>query len=177
MAAVTSAHRTGRCPMPTAPLAAAQTPPALPPPPPLRRLCPATAAAAAALLRPSCLTHQQQRRCIPQRQLRCRQGSDNSGPSGGSRESSEGQQPSGPSGSGGSGGGHGNRGGNDGDVIQNLELLVGDGLCLVCFALYKQVRWQQHLHQQQRSVALPGRGPVFGARSQVGFPVFCSTCD
>ena len=35
-------------------------------------------------------------------------------------------------------------------MLENAELLVGDCLCLICFALYKQVRWQR---QAQRQVA------------------------
>lgn len=38
------------------------------------------------------------------------------------------------------------QGGRDSGGVQNPELLVGDGLCLVCFALYKQVGPTQRMH-------------------------------
>lgn len=53
------------------------------------------------------------------------------------RSSSDGG--TGPSGSSGNGSGK-EPGGGGGDVFQNPEILVGDCLCLLCFALYKQVR-------------------------------------
>ena len=34
----------------------------------------------------------------------------------------------------------GNGGGGEKESIQNFEVLIGDCLCLLCFALYKQVR-------------------------------------
>ncbi|PRW57903.1 hypothetical protein C2E21_3557 [Chlorella sorokiniana] len=134
--------------MPTASVTAA-----IAPPPPLMpahcRLQPAASRAApvAAALRPGSLAQQlqrQQHRSLRQH-VRCRQGADDgepsssgSGPSGGgsSSSSSESGSSNGPSG-GGNQGGNRNKGG--GDVLQNVELLVGDCLCLICFALYKQI--------------------------------------
>lgn len=60
--------------------------------------------------------------------LRCRSSSGDKNVSGGGSKNGSGKNGS-------AGGG----GSNNGISLQNYELLIGDCLCLLCFALYKQV--------------------------------------
>ncbi|KAI7846210.1 hypothetical protein COHA_000280 [Chlorella ohadii] len=125
--------------MPTAPLGAAAVAP--PPLPPRCRLRPVAAPAlpAVAPQRPGQPTQQLHNRPL-QRHVRCRQGRGDSKTSGSSERSNSSEQGSGGGGGGGGGGGQRGKGSNGGgEVLQNVELLVGDCLVLVCFALYKQI--------------------------------------